>query len=103
MKLEGEIKVTFDDNGDVKNIAFPKETDHFPPKQEWKEHLLWETYGKDNKMKPLTQKAIKNLDDVCDQFAKKGFVGCKKAGKRKLTAVRYVICTSLGGYEFVKG
>lgn len=102
MKYEGEIKVTFKDDGNIDGISFPKLVEVFPDKQVWNNHSLWETHGNDNKMVPLTQKAIKNLEEVCNEFTKKGFKGCKKEGKRKLTSIKYVLQTSLGGYEFVK-
>lgn len=101
MKYEGELKVTF--KGDsIDTITFPKLVESFPNKQLWHNYMLWETHGNDNKMVPLTQKAINNLDSVCEQFVKNGFVGCKKDGKRKLTSIKYVLQTSLDGYEFVK-
>lgn len=102
MKLEGQIVVTFTDSG-IDSITFPKKIDEFPNKREWKDYSLWQTQdGNDNKMKPLTNKAQENLDDICNEFAKRGYIGAKKAGRRKLASIRYVLQTSLDGYEFVK-
>lgn len=101
MKLEGQIVVTFTDSG-IDSIAFPKQINEFPDKREWKDYSLWQTEGNDNRMKPLSIKAQKNLDDVCNEFAKRGYIGAKKAGRRKLASIRYVLQTSLNGYEFVK-
>ena len=101
MKLEGQIVVTFTDSG-IDSIAFPKQINEFPDKREWKDYSLWQTEGNDNRMKPLSTKAQKNLDDVCNEFAKRGYIGAKKPGRRKLASIRYVLQTSLDGYEFVK-
>jgi len=101
MKYEGEIKVTFKGDG-IDTISFPKMVESFPEKQHMNEHVLWQTHGKDERLVPVTVKAQKNLEDVCAEFAKMGFIGCKKEGKRKLTSIKYVLQTSLGGYTFVK-
>lgn len=103
MKYEGLFDVEFDKKEEGKfNIRFPKAVNVFPDKTVWNQKALWESKGSDDRMYPLTQLAQKNIDEVCAKFATKGYIGCKKTGKIKLTSIKYVLFTSLDGYEFVK-
>lgn len=104
MKYEGLFDVDFDEKEEGKfSIQFPKAVQTFPDKTVWSQKALWESKGSDNRMYPLTQLAQKNIEEVCAKFTSRGYIGCKKAGKVKLTSIKYVLFTSLNGYEFVKG
>ena len=103
MKYEGLFDVTFGDKDGEFTIDMPKVVEKFPDKTEYNNYALWQTSGSDNRMYPVTQKASRNIEEVCAKFASKGYIGCKKAGKIKLTSIKYCLLTSLGGYEFVKG
>ena len=88
-------KIIFDGS----KVTMPTSTD-IPPKTEWFNASIWQFNGR--AYKPLTQKAIDNLEDVVKQVEATGKTQATKDGKRKPTSIKYAILTTgVEPFEFI--
>ena len=74
---------------------------NIPPKQEWHNHSIWEFNMK--QYKPLTPKAVENLENVINEYKSLGFTAAHKDGSRKNTSIKYMITTyGVSDFKLVK-
>lgn len=72
-----------------------------PDKQRWHEFEIWEFNGK--RYRPVSEKAAAGLEALVKELEAAGFKGASKVSKRKLSSLKYAICTlGVEDFELVK-